>query len=819
MVSLRGRRVLVTGASGFIGAALARRLIRDKALVHLLVRPTSDPARMGAAWEKTERHAGDLEDEASLVAAVKAADPEVVFHLAKQRQGSTFAREAEATRRLARVLRDHAPSLRRLVRTAHDAPSRSDDAALAAELAASGLPVVTLELYLVYGPGQGAGDFPRNVAEGARPARLSGAVKDFVYIDDVVEAYLLASHSSGVEGMTIPIGTGRGRTEAEAAALLLRLMGSKDAPPAADGPGAGHPADPTLAKRMLRWSPRVQLEQGLARVAGADATRPPAAVERRHMIPWLGEPGGGKAKAPAAKGPPWSLVGRAAANFQKGDLAAAGRDADAFIGLLPGSAAGPAMKALLAAQQGDKLETESWLEASGPRGPEGWALAVRGLMRARWGEHDAAYRDLDATRRVERSAWAAAERATAYNRVGLFWSALKELEHMRRAMPRSPEPELRAAAIHLEQAQYEEAAACLGRAVKLAPADPAVRRQLSRVRFVEGDMPAARKAIEDACRLAPSDASLSLELMRLCVFLDDDAAVESLLKRDWAPGIREYWRAYVACRRRRYDDAVTLFTAAEAAYEDPQAKAACRFHRLVAGLLALTPPIPPPPPNKDLVMLGLGFRHPYQVSVEALWTLRAGEEFFSNLSDSTVVDMLGLFGVPMRTIVFRRSDGQSTPCARIVLRAMKTLKRGVVVTRGMPNYYGRLAYRLVMESRARGMGMRIPPSVSIADFLPALAGAVRGSQLGFEVRDTNDLRSLDPRLPVIVYNFSSGERRREQARALASRHRPDDPCWLMAGSGYLEYEPLKTTIAGLEEALARSDAAVTVLLPAVAAAS
>ena len=54
----------------------------------------------------------------------------------------------------------------------------------------------------------------------------------------------------------------------------------------------------------------------------------------------------------------------------------------------------------------------------------------------------------------------------------------------------------------------------------------------------------------------------------------------------------------------------------------------------------------------------------------------------------------------------------------------------------------------------------------------------------------------------------------EQARRLVARHSPGDPCWLMAGSGYLEYEPLETTIAGLEEALSRADAAVTVLLPA-----
>lgn len=810
MVTLKGRRVLVTGASGFIGSALARRLVADGALVHLLVRKTSSPARLGAAWKKCVRHIGDLEDEASLAAAVSAADPEVVFHLAKQRDGSSFAREAAATARLAKALRARAPSLRRLVRTAHDAPSRDDDAAVAAAL---GVPAVTLELYLVYGPGQPAADFPRNMLAGARPARLSGAVKDFVWLGDVVEAYLLASHASGVEGLTIPIGTGDGRTEAEAAALALRLLGSSDAPPEADGPGLGHPADPSSARRMLLWSPRVLLEQGLARlIAGGEAPVPSRAEERRRMIPWLGTPGG---KARALKSAaPWTFVASAAAKFQAADIDGAQRDADAFIAAMPGSAAGPAMKALLAAQGGDRAAVERWLEAAGPRGPEGWARALRGMMRARWGEHDAAREDLEATKTIERSAWACAERADAANRVGLFWDALAEFRHMRRAIPDSAEPDLRASAIHLEQAQYEEAARCLARAARLAPADARVPRQLSRVRFVEGDLPGSRAAIEAACRLSPDDPGLRQERLRLCVLQDDDKALAVLLKGAWPPGTREFWRAYVACRRKRFDESVRLFDAAREATGDPQVADTCAFYRHVARVLSQAPKAPPPPPGRELLVMGLGFRLPFQSSVEALWTLASAEEFFSNLSDKTVADMLGLYGVPMRTIVFRRSDGQSTSCARLVMKGMRTLGRGAVVTRGMPTYYGRLAYRLTKDCAARGIMCRVIPSVSIADLLPALVGRVRGAALGYEVRDTNGLAGLDPRLPVVVYNFSSGEQRREQCRLLQAQFAAGDPCWLMAGSGYLEFSPLETTVGALEAPLMAADSAVTLLLPA-----
>jgi nucleoside-diphosphate-sugar epimerase len=814
MVTLRGRRVLVTGASGFIGGALARRLINDRAVVHVLARPTSSLKALGPAAKKATRHDADLEDEKSLAAAVSAADPEVVFHLAKQRDGSTFAREASATLRLAKVLRERAPGLRRLVRTAHDAPSREDDAALAAKVRALGLPVVTLELYLVYGPGQPATDFPRNILGGARPRSASGAVKDFVWIGDVVEAYLLASHASGVEGLTIPVGTGQGRTEAEAAALALRLLGSTDAPPKADGPGAGHPADPSLARRMLLWSPRVLLEQGLARmILKDDAKVPDRAEERRHMIPWLGAPGGAVA---AAKKPamPWALVHRAAEKFAKGDLAAAESDAEAFIGLMPASAAGPVMKAMIAAQAGDRASVEAWLEAAGPRGPEGWARAVRGMMRARWGEHDAARADLDAAKKIERSAWACAERADAYNRVGLFWDSLTEFAHMRKAIPGSPEPDIRASAIHLEQAQYEEAAQCLVRAKRLAPGDVRVPRQMSRVRFVEGDLPGARAAIDEAFRLDPLDLGLRQERLRICVLQDDDKAVASLLKEDWPAGVRDFWLAYVACRRKRFDESIRLFAAAEKATEDSQVAATCVFYRHVARVLSQAPKAPPPPPGRELLIMGLGFRLPYQSSVEALWSLTSCEAFFSNLSDKTVADMLGLYGVPMRTIVFRRSDGQSTSCARLVMKGMKTLGRGAVVTRGMPNYYGRLAYRLTKDCESRGIACRILPSVSIADLFPTMVGRVRGEHLGFEVRDTNGLAGLDPRLPVIVYNFSSGEQRREQCALIRSQFAPEDPCWLMAGSGYLEFSPLETTIAGLEPHLMAADSAVTLLLPA-----
>jgi len=805
-VSLAGRRVFLTGGTGFIGSAAAKRLLREGAEIHLLVRKTSSPDRLGGAWGKVKRHIGDINDEKSLTEAVRLARPEFVVHLAKDRDGVDFEREARATRRLAAVLRSSAPDLKRWIRTAHAAPSRENDSDLARELLDAGLPVVTLELFLVYGPEQDKHDFPRCLLDGGSQA-FSSAVKDFVYIDDVVDAYLRAVEAPGVEGLTVPIGTGRASSEPEAAAILARLRGAAAAPPpAASG---GHPADPSLAAARLGWRPRVQLEQGLARLAGASTARPEGAEERSYMTPWLGDSG---KPAKSAERRPWSLVGSAAGHYQNGDLAAAERDADAFIGLLPAAAAGPAMKALLAAQKGDRAGTERWLEATGPEGPTGWSLALRGMMRARWGEYDGAFSDLDASGRSEGAAWAVATRAEVYNRVGLYTRALSELGRMRKVMPESPEPDSRAAAIHLEQAQYEEALSCLGRAVRLAPRDASLWRQRARVNFVEGNLPAARRDIETAYRLDPAVLELRQDRLRLCILLNDHKSAEAQLKEDWPSGIREFWLGYLRCRQKKFKESISLFAAAEAAAGDGPQAHKCAFYRFVVRVLSQAPP-PKPIKGKELLIMGLGYRHPYQLSVEAVWALSAAEEFYSNLSDTTVADFLGLFGAPMRTIVFRRTDGQSTACARIAMKAMKNVSRGAVTTRGQPNYYGRLAYRLVQDCVDRGIACRIIPTVSISDFLPSLVGLAEGDLLAMQIRDTNDLDRLDPRLPMVLYNFASGPARQAQCRRLQSLWPAERPVWLLAGSGQLEYEPRKTTVGALEKELMSADAAVTLFFP------
>lgn len=268
MSELKGRRILLTGGTGFIGGALARALAADGARIWALARATSDRSGLESLKPSVTIVGGDMSDAASLAAAVRESRPQIVLHLAKERGSVSFESQAQATLRLAAVLKAEAPSLERLVRTAHAAEGRADEALADALKTRFGLPVVTLELFQVYGPGQRESDFPVCLFDADAPpwTETGGGLQDFVNVRDVVRAYELAAWRPGLEGERIAIGTGRVRTTREAAeALSCALPRTRRWTPAGTSAG-GHPADGSRAKRLLGWTPEVDLVDGFREV-------------------------------------------------------------------------------------------------------------------------------------------------------------------------------------------------------------------------------------------------------------------------------------------------------------------------------------------------------------------------------------------------------------------------------------------------------------------------------------------------------------------------------------------------------------------------
>src|SRR5437660_10253882 len=81
-MTFRRERVLITGASGFIGACLARDLIAAGHEVHLLLRAEAKTWRLADLNGQYLAHPGDLRDGQAVRKAVAACRPEVVYHLA-----------------------------------------------------------------------------------------------------------------------------------------------------------------------------------------------------------------------------------------------------------------------------------------------------------------------------------------------------------------------------------------------------------------------------------------------------------------------------------------------------------------------------------------------------------------------------------------------------------------------------------------------------------------------------------------------------------------------------------------------------------------
>jgi len=300
---------LVTGATGFVGSHLTRRLVREGLDVHILRRERSDFWRMRDVLPQVTTHLADLRDPTALRTAVMAARPDYVFHLAAATvvAGATDAAgdliginllgtvqlidacEAIGYRGMVTTgdSFEYTPSKGRLSEEAACHPTALHGITkLAATLHAQavawerGRPIVVLRLFSTYGPA----DHPRRlvprVVAGALagtelPLSRSDIARDWVYIDDLVDLYVeAATRAEELAGEVFNAGSGVLGSIGDVVATILRLTGSCSEPRWGTFQAPHHDqypwvADPTRTFSRFAWRPHVSLEDGLARIIAA----------------------------------------------------------------------------------------------------------------------------------------------------------------------------------------------------------------------------------------------------------------------------------------------------------------------------------------------------------------------------------------------------------------------------------------------------------------------------------------------------------------------------------------------------------------------
>jgi NAD dependent epimerase/dehydratase len=307
-----GKRVLVTGAGGFIGSHLVDRLVSEGAEVRAFVRSNSRGSLGALEWESdlasVEVHPGDLRDPTSVERA--AAGCELVLHLGAQVSipysyvaprevvetnvlgtlNVLSAARREDAQRVVCVSTSEVYGTPDSVPISESEPLNAQSPYAASKIGADmlalsfhrafDLRVGVVRPFNTYGPRQSA----RAVIPTVLVQALAGdsaslgslePVRDFTYVDDTVGGLLAFAEWDGAPGRTVQLGTGRGVSVAEIVELAEEVVGRKIEvrlderrlrPPTSEVERLV--SDPSAAGELLGWEARIPLREGLARTAG-----------------------------------------------------------------------------------------------------------------------------------------------------------------------------------------------------------------------------------------------------------------------------------------------------------------------------------------------------------------------------------------------------------------------------------------------------------------------------------------------------------------------------------------------------------------------
>jgi UDP-glucose 4-epimerase len=301
------RKTLVTGARGFIGSALCRKLIESGVEVHAVSRdPPADAKHWWRAAGGDTSHAAratmiqwwnaDLAELEAARTLIRTIRPDATFHLASLVTGSRslevvlpiFTNTFMTTFNLLMATAENSTG-RIVLAGSFEEPDEVDSVPCspyaAAKSSASGYarmfralyqtPVVIAKIFMVYGPGQS--DYTKlipyvttSLLRGEAP-RLSSGVRlvDWIYVDDIVDGLIGCAWTTGIDGGMVELGSGQLLSIRDLVHQLSDLLGCKVEPQFGALPDRPlervKKADIAKSHKLIGWRPSTSLQVGLTR--------------------------------------------------------------------------------------------------------------------------------------------------------------------------------------------------------------------------------------------------------------------------------------------------------------------------------------------------------------------------------------------------------------------------------------------------------------------------------------------------------------------------------------------------------------------------
>lgn len=294
-----GRRVFITGGSGFLGFHLVRTLVCKGAHISMLIRPHSSNFRLVDLKGKVSLLEGDVTDASGIEEALKKAKPEIVYHMAAAgtsmplNPNSLLSANINGTLNILHACLPH--DVTRIVylgscgeygdghqlnessplhpSNLYGASKAAGHAIAQAMIGTYNMDIVTARPFATYGPSAPTTRLiPYAILSALQGKdihmRASVQERDYIFVDDVINGLLLCGSTPNIKGQIFNLCTNTGTSAVSIVKHILNILGSPvkilpGSQPLRPGEMSHQSGSNTNAWRVLRWKPQTSLESGL----------------------------------------------------------------------------------------------------------------------------------------------------------------------------------------------------------------------------------------------------------------------------------------------------------------------------------------------------------------------------------------------------------------------------------------------------------------------------------------------------------------------------------------------------------------------------